>query len=294
MEERFTQGIPVSLRPDPGLWQGYDVPKPAVPNETVGSVFDPRFVILRIRNTAFSLLGTLKLAEALRNTIMARCPIQPPPEWISGHTPEGRPSESPHLAVIPMPFVGSAHADGRVMGASLVIPRHSAPIEVGECLNSIFRDANGLPRKLKLFNGRWLECEVEIDTRENPPFNMRSDTWTRPSRVWASVTPVVLDRHFDGPGKWDKSAVVVKDACERIGLPRPTEVLLQSVSSAEGTPHAREFPFLLRKKDGGRMHHTHAVLIFDRLVEGPILIGAGRYRGYGLFRPMPASESADE
>jgi CRISPR-associated protein Csb2 len=34
------------------------------------------------------------------------------------------------------------------------------------------------------------------------------------------------------------------------------------------------------------MHHSHAVLIFDEDVAGPLLIGAGRFRGYGLCRPL--------
>jgi CRISPR-associated protein Csb2 len=35
-----------------------------------------------------------------------------------------------------------------------------------------------------------------------------------------------------------------------------------------------------------RKPHTHAVLIFDRPIGGPIFIGAGRYQGYGLCRPL--------
>lgn len=34
------------------------------------------------------------------------------------------------------------------------------------------------------------------------------------------------------------------------------------------------------------MHHAHAVLLFEREVRGPVLIGAGRFRGYGLCRPL--------
>jgi CRISPR-associated protein Csb2 len=98
---------------------------------------------------------------------------------------------------------------------------------------------------------------------------------------------VVLDRHFDGKERWDQAAESVKDSCERIGLPRPDKVLLHPVSMFEGVPHSNEFPFLTRKKDGGRMQHAHTVILFGEKVEGPVVVGAGRYRGYGLCRPVP-------
>ena len=84
----------------------------------------------------------------------------------------------------------------------------------------------------------------------------------------------------------------IKDACERIGLPRPREVLLHPVSLIEGAAHARDFPALKRKADGGARYHSHAVLMFDEPVRGPVLIGAGRFRGYGVCRPVNAAGGA--
>ncbi|MGI9301664.1 MAG: type I-G CRISPR-associated protein Csb2, partial [Gammaproteobacteria bacterium] len=96
----------------------------------------------------------------------------------------------------------------------------------------------------------------------------------------------VLDRHFDGKDKWERATESVKDSCQRIGLPRPREVQLHPVSMVQGTPHARDFPHLTRKRDGGRMHHSHAVMRFVAEIMGPVLVGAGRFRGYGLCRPV--------
>ena len=81
---------------------------------------------------------------------------------------------------------------------------------------------------------------------------------------------------------------------EHVGLPRPREVLLHPVSLVEGVPHAREFPQLVRKHDGGRRRHHHAVVIFDEAVRGPVLIGAGRFRGYGLCRPIDDFDGSGE
>ena len=54
----------------------------------------------------------------------------------------------------------------------------------------------------------------------------------------------------------------------------------------KGVPKSNQFPWLTRKQDGGRMHHSHAVIEFGPKVEGPIILGAGRFRGYGLCRPF--------
>ena len=218
---------------------------------------------------------------------MDSCPEQPPPEWFSGHTPDGKPTTSPHMAMFPLPFAGSEHADGRVMGLALALPRELNQQEAARCLSAfLYNSDTGLPREHKLFDGRWFECDIELETRERPPFNLISDTWTGKSRVWASVTPVVFNRHFDGDDKWERAAESMKDACEHIGLPRPSELLLHPTSLVQGIPLSREFPRMARHRNGGQRRHAHAVVIFKEPVQGPVMIGAGRYRGYGLCRPM--------
>ena len=286
LKERFPHGRPVSLRPEPGLWQGYDVSGPVGETKPYGSVFDPRLLVLALSGKRLPLLATLKLTQALRGALLSACP-EPIPEWVSGHTPDGQPTSKPHVALLPLPFVGPEHADGRLMGVALALPRALDPAEAARVLEPWLRDKHGQPCRISLFDGQWFECGAELDTREAPPINLRSDTWTRPSRRWATVTPVVLDRHFDGADKWERGAEVVKDSCERVGLPRPVEVLLHPVSLCEGVPKSNEFPWLSRKKNGGRMHHTHAVILFGEAIEGPVIVGAGRFRGYGLCRPMP-------
>ena len=296
LTERFPDGRPTSpRRPPPDNWQGYGRPQKPEPDSIPDSIFDPRIVVFAIKRKRFSLLATLKLTTALRGLLMRECPEQPPPEWFSGHRPNGRPTVLPHLALAPLPFVGSRHADGRIMGLTLILPNGLNPQDAGRCLEPVLRvPQTGLPREHRLFGGKWIECLVELDTRERPPTNLDPTTWTTPSRVWASVTPMVLNRHFAGKGKWLRAAESVQDMCRHISLPRPREVLLHPVSLVEGVPHARDFPQLIRQRDGGRQSHIHAVLIFDEPVRGPVLIGAGRFRGYGLCRPMERRDDGDQ
>jgi CRISPR-associated protein Csb2 len=291
LQQEFPLGAPISQRPSPGLWQGYDVPRPQTVEETRGSLFDSHLVILALSGTRLTLETTLQLCEALRGSMLSAC-TAPIPEWLSGHQPDASPSRHPHMALLPMPFVDRDHADGRVLGLALAVPREIDPGEVDRCLSPWLRDDFGQPRRLRLFNGQWFSCELGLETRENPPHNLQAETWTRSSRRWATVTPIVLDRHFDGPAKWDRAAESIKDSCERIGLPRPMDVLLQTAPLFTGVPHCRDFPRLVRKKDGGLSHHMHALLLFEDDVVGPVLLGAGRYRGYGLCRPLQQGGNA--
>jgi CRISPR-associated protein Csb2 len=293
LQIEFPGGAPVPaldpklFRPEPGLWQGYARPVKETASPAPGSIFDPNLVVLSLSGHRLTLPSTLKLLQALRNAVMKNCPQQPPPEWLSGHTPDGKPSGAPHLTFLPLPFVGREHSDGKLMGVALALPRDLDAAEADRCLGALLRDESGLPHSIRLFDGQWFDCQAEWETRESPPWSLRPETWTGPARRWASVTPVVLDRHFDGKDKWEQAAESVKTACERIGLPRPSEVLLHPVSMFEGVPRGNEFPPITRKSDGGRMHHAHAVIVFDEDVIGPVLAGAGRFRGYGLCRPLP-------
>ena len=295
ISERFGSRVPVSLRPIPAMWQGYEKPAPAETDDGPLSVFDPGLIVLAMKGRRVSITTTLRLTQALRNALMKSCPEQPPPEWFSGHTSDGKPSSSPHMALLPLPFAGSEYADGRAMGLALALPRDLNQQDAAHCLSKFLYDPDtGLPRKHKLFDGRWFECDIEIETRERPPFNLRPDTWTRESRVWASVTPVVFNRHFDGDDRWERAAESMKDACEHIGLPRPSELLLHPTSLVQGIPLSREFPRMARHRGGGQRRHAHAVIIFDEPVQGPVMIGAGRYRGYGLCRPMDKGSYGSE
>jgi CRISPR-associated protein Csb2 len=105
---------------------------------------------------------------------------------------------------------------------------------------------------------------------------------------WATVTPIVLDRHpraKDTDRYWVEAETTIRQSCRRIGLAEPADVMLSPVTMFIGVPHARSFPPLHRKA-GGTLHHTHAVITFPEPVRGPVLLGAGRYRGYGLCRPF--------
>ncbi len=75
---------------------------------------------------------------------------------------------------------------------------------------------------------------------------------------------------------------MIAAARESIGLPRPREVIVTSVSARIGVPPAHAFP-KLRRRDDSERRHAHA------------LLGAGRYPGYGPCRAIrTGSETAEQ
>ena len=121
LESRYA----ATLRPTPSLWQAYTRKKvQKVEPDVSPSVFDDNLIILRrIGGGPFGLESTLQMTKAMRDTLMSKCPVQPPPEWMSGHKPDGGCSETPHLACVPLPNVGFEHSNGRLMGMAVIVPR---------------------------------------------------------------------------------------------------------------------------------------------------------------------------
>jgi CRISPR-associated protein Csb2 len=228
----------------------------------------------------------LALSQALRGTLLKQAEGEAS-LLISGHAPTGGPGEDPHVAILPLPFVGHEHADGHLLGLALALPRILDRRLQDECLRALNTALNPDSYTLKLVCGRVGEMLLTPEERSSPPSALLASTWTRQSRTWATITPIVLDRfaprrHRDQDAE-AQAAIVV--ACDRIGLPRPTRIQLLPVSRFTGVPASRSFPTILRKSDGAARWHIHAELEFPVEVEGPVLLGAGRFRGYGLCRP---------
>ena len=285
--EHLTAQYERGRRPERSRWVAYAQAQPESQPAVPSSVFDDRLLALRrVDGRSMGLESTLILTNKLRNAIVKHC-SEPVPEWVSGHTADGRPSQNPHLAFLPLPFVGSEHADGHLLGFALAIPKHVEQAEVGRRLNPVLVfNEDGSPRRLRLYDGANFDWLLEREDRESPPVALRSEVWTRPARRWATVTPVVFDRHPKGRDKEGQAERMVAEACERVGLPRPSDVVLSEVSLHVGVPHSRSFPAIRRKSDNGRLQHLHAIVTFDERVAGPVILGAGRYRGYGLCRPV--------
>ena len=115
------------------------------------------------------------------------------------------------------------------------------------------------------------------------------------------MTPVALPKHPGSLTKgaartrakaWGRAETAVRLACTHVDLPEPAAVALSLdpwVAGARKTAHFS--PFRQRGREGQpvRRQLVHASLTFDHLVRGPLMIGAGRFFGLGLMRPVRES-----
>ncbi|HHH31003.1 MAG TPA: type I-U CRISPR-associated protein Cas5/Cas6 [Polyangiaceae bacterium] len=301
LREEYPDGAPPQLRPSLSVYQGYGRPRSDEAQEAApGSAFTPHLIALRLVPVAgpfrqLDLACTLSIAGRWREALLSHSNdlSEAVRSVLSGHDAHGVPLEDPHLALAPLSFVGHAHADGHLLGVGAFLPRDLSREDRHDVLRALSR-----VHELKL--GRLGVWRLETVTEARPPWNLRARAWTahaRGAREWSTVTPVAFDRHPKVKGKAAYRAEVaqmIAQCCTRIGLPRPEQVIVTPVSAHLGVPPAHAFP-RLHRKDGGQRRHTHAIVVFDEPVQGPILLGAGRYRGYGLCRPLDGpGERGDE
>jgi CRISPR-associated protein Csb2 len=290
--ERLVADHERGQRPHVGTWQGYRRVTDGSEASPACTVWSHRLVVGRLVPvesvySRLELVATLQVTERLHQAVLSQT-REPVPEFISGHQRDGSPSEIPHLAYLPLAFVGSEHATGHLMGVAVAVPRELDRAQRLKALAAVGRlEQEGLALGAL---GKWALARDDLGQ-----INLRADVWTghpQGRRRWATVTPIAFDRHAkskDRAIREQEQAEMIRQCCTRIGLPEPVEVGITPVSAHQGAPPAHEFP-RLRRKDGSQRRHAHALLLFDEPVCGPIALGAGRYRAYGFCRPLREQE----
>ncbi len=247
------------------------------------------------------LADAMALTHAIRAALMshARDPIPP---VLSGHQPDGSPAREPHLVILPLPFVGHEHADGGVRGFALMLPiAASLPDRVAvTAAVQAWATSGGGRLALRLPGGRefWLTRVVG----EPGMHTLRRARWAQAARQWTTVTPVAFDR---APGRlWSAdpairvaaeraAADVVGASCQRVGLPPPLRVTATRSGGLAGVPDLGAFPVYQSPGRGVRRVSAHLALTFPYPVRGPVVLGAGRFFGMGLFAPLrPGDDDA--
>ena len=280
--------------------------EPGSEASSMASVFSDQWLVLEhVRGEMPDLRATALVAKALHKTVMAgyeRIGLgDTVPAVVSGHAPDGAPLGEPHLGFAPMAFLGFPYADGGVLGFALIPPRDG----------NLLRD---LPFQ-RAFRAvtHWLEEEGRRDlvlecaglrpafspVREATRRSLDPAPYVANARVWATCTPIVLDRHLKEIGNEARDAEIaglIRRACVNIGLPEPELVAPDKHSAVEGAASAypsgrapawtgwRLPPSLANRQ------LTHVVLQFEHPVRGPVILGAGRFVGLGLCRALDPVE----
>jgi CRISPR-associated protein Csb2 len=277
LEWHFQNG----LRPIPGAFERYRSSRREEQTPVFESAFGEMFIYRLGGPVQMEIETTLKLTDVLRAAAMKRAQevLGAVPEVLNGHDEQGRPLAKTHAAFVTLPFVSDnqEYADGHVMGMAIILPR-DIPTE----------ERRRVARALSLVDhllvpgvGR-LELE-RVQPDQPAPRNLQRETWAGPARRWASVTPVLLDRFPKRNGRGIEN--IIAKGCEYVGLPRPVEVEVNHHSALYGVEPS--FRFITQRTGADKAQlYTHIVLTFEQRVRGPILLGAGRYFGLGLLRPL--------
>lgn len=277
------------------------------------SVFSADWIVLsHVEGERPDPFATAVIAKAMRDALMSAWPHQPPPMWVSGHEENGAPAREPHLAVVPLMNVGHDNADGHMMGLALVPPRAildqwkvdtpqtweekralpQALAKLAENTLAPLAENNG-DGTIRLTLGRAGTWDIAVDAARVAR-GLRPERYCRPARRFATVTPIALDRHPKGDliERSETAKELISTACTRIGLPAPAAIALFKHAAVRGAPSARPpsgapaWASWARPDSLAGKALVHAVITFAEEIRGPVLIGAGRFRGLGLCIPF--------
>jgi CRISPR-associated protein Csb2 len=223
------------------------------------------------------------------------------PTVVSGHSPDGAPLGEPHLGVAPLAFLGSPHADGTVFGFALIPPRRGdllSDTTFQRAMREIMPWVEATSRRELTLEGDGLHVLFAL-AGESPRRSLDPAPYIDEATIWATGTPVVLDRHLKEIGNEARQTEIenlLRRACANIGLPEPERVVAGKHSAIQGAPSSypsgRAPPWTgwrLPQSLASRQL-THAVLQFRQPVQGPVILGAGRFVGLGLCRALDLPE----
>jgi CRISPR-associated protein Csb2 len=242
------------------------------------------------------ILGLAHITARMRDALL-KAAGENAPEILSGHSQPNVPTTRPHVAIVPLLNVGWEHANGDLLGLGVCVPRR-LPTEdrraVLAALAMFSAPAEDDPEapaygSLKFRHGTWVLERTASPSRHS----LRPARYCAESRVWATVTPLHLDR-FPDKGDALEEAEIIAAACRHIGLQEPLSIELHKHSAFRGAPssypargvrHRPDWTFPRESRFKDRLRR-HVILTFPETVRGPVILGAGRYHGFGLCLPL--------
>lgn len=191
-----------------------------------------------------------------------------PPAVLHGH---GFSSSGYDLArYLALPDVGYPRSRGRIHGLALWLPPGSNVMQrQGACDAAVAIDA---------LVGRGIEVQVEPRGDEERPWAVNPRRWRGPSTIWVTAFPAIHER---------RGAVGLPEAarwCRHAGLPEPVSFRSQRQPLLPGAVDLA--PAEVNRPGRPALPYSHAEFRFAEPVEGPVVVGAGRQRGFGLCVPV--------
>ena len=191
-----------------------------------------------------------------------------PPAILHGH---GFSASGYEIArYLALPDVGYRWSRGRIHGLALWMPPDSDP-----AARQRARDAAFAIRRL---TGRGVDVSVAPRDGEARPLAARPDRWLRRSRGWVTACPAIHER------RRPLDLAEVARWCRHAGLSEPAAFRSARTPLVAGAIDLA--PVEVNRPGRPRLPYSHVELLFEQAVAGPVVIGSGRQRGFGLCVPV--------
>ncbi len=209
-----------------------------------------------------------KLARELRRRMLAVCDDDAP-AVLHGHE-----QARGHAAYLPVPWVDERRADGEVVAVMLALPA----AHIRECSDSERNATRDALARVRPFRVHGIPGTVGLGASAgaSPPLRAYLGRFLTSSRCWVTATPAVYERHLKRP---EDFYPMIARMCANAGLPAPIEAVELRGASARGASVARAADEDRERPEG---RAAHLLLRFATPVRGPVVIGRGRFLGYGL------------
>ena len=191
-----------------------------------------------------------------------------PPDILHGH---GFTQSGYDLArYLALPDAGFARSRGRIHGLALWLPPGSDRV-----LRQKARDA---AVAIDALVGSGVETNIEARGDEDRPWAANPRRWLGPALTWVSVIPVIHERRgvrgLSEAVRW----------CRHAGLPDPVGFRSSRTPLVPGAVDLA--PVEVNRPGRPALPYSHAEIRFAEPVMGPVVVGAGRQRGFGLCIPV--------
>jgi len=191
-------------------------------------------------------------------------------EFVAGHGARNSRKSFPRFSYLPLPTIGPTHADGMIRR-----------VLIAETCGGDGRSAHWAGMRLggQLLQEEGTNQKVAMLQPISQP-DYVTTRYTGQSATWESITPVILPGYDDGkPAKRER---ILRQCLEDAGLDISA---VASMDSQRGSFDRASISMLgyRRPKYLANLPACHVRLKFRQPVRGPLVIGAGRHCGLGIF-----------
>lgn len=213
---------------------------------------------------------------ATRAAFLKRLPVRAH-GILSGHDhrskdPDNTAFPDAHAAFVPLADLGFRYASSRLRGVAMLLPRATDIEQRREALRAFNIS------EIYVGGDRYELSHIRGD--EDQLRATQAKSYIRESKSWATLTPLRLWKMPNRNGS-DIPGLVAQ-AIRQAGYPEPTCIETSGTPYVQGGRHVRSYAHRLQKP----YWLVHALITFANKVSGPMLIGRGRYIGFGLCAPQ--------